>query len=180
MVPPAVPLPTPMAPGPAVDSCSQQLDDASGDDEERGLARGGLTAGALPHSVAVVSLGVPPLSPPPSLPPAPVPLPPAGAVAGAASEKLSAPTKPVNLEDWIRRRVFQLRVPLQMGPLELLAVLQSVDDGQLVPPYSEAKMWLGYDEKESLPPALEQLVTEYCALRANGCASAGGASLQIR
>merc|ERR1711994_1006846 len=70
-----------------------------------------------------------------------------------------------NLDVWLRRRVFELRVMVSIGPSELLSVLQSLDDGQLVLPFTEVKLWLGLEEKEPLPPALEQLVTEYRAVR---------------
>lgn len=76
-----------------------------------------------------------------------------------------------NLDVWLRRRVFELRVMVSIGPSELLSVLQSLDDGQLVLPFTEVKLWLGLEEKEPLPPALEQLVTEYRAVRHGNAAT---------
>jgi hypothetical protein len=72
------------------------------------------------------------------------------------------------LGDWLRRRVFELRVPLAdfgMGASDLLGVLQGLNDEQLVPPFSEVKMWLGLDDKQSLDPALAQLVLEFGQIR---------------
>ncbi|CAK0822814.1 unnamed protein product, partial [Prorocentrum cordatum] len=79
---------------------------------------------------------------------------------------------------WFRRRVFELRVMVPMGPMELLGVLESLTDDQLAPPYAEAKMWLGLDESEPLPAALETLVAEFLARRGEGSptASAGAAA----
>ncbi|CAE8714752.1 unnamed protein product [Polarella glacialis] len=61
--------------------------------------------------------------------------------------------------------VFQLRVNLVMGQNELMEVLQSLDDDKLQPPFEEAKLWLGLDPEESLPPALEQLISEFRDVR---------------
>eukprot|EP00933_Yihiella_yeosuensis_P043185 TRINITY_DN37924_c0_g1_i1.p1 TRINITY_DN37924_c0_g1~~TRINITY_DN37924_c0_g1_i1.p1 ORF type:complete len:550 (+),score=174.07 TRINITY_DN37924_c0_g1_i1:217-1866(+) len=69
------------------------------------------------------------------------------------------------LADWLRRRVFELRVSLAMGHTELLNVLQTLGDEQLEPPFEEAKLWLGLDETETMPPALEQLITEFREVR---------------
>jgi hypothetical protein len=71
-------------------------------------------------------------------------------------------------ESWIRRRVFELRVRLSVGPAELLTVFQNLNDEQLVQPFMEVKLWLGMEEKEPLPAALETLVTEYRTLRQSG------------
>lgn len=68
-----------------------------------------------------------------------------------------------SIEEWLRRRVFELRVGL--GPGDLLSVLGNLDDSQLSPPYTEVKMWLGFDEKEPLAPGLAQLVSEFPSVR---------------
>merc|ERR1719188_1016512 len=49
--------------------------------------------------------------------------------------------------------------------MELLGVLETLTDEQLAPPYGEAKMWLGLDEGEPLPEALERLVSEFLTRR---------------
>lgn len=95
-------------------------------------------------------------------PPAPAASPPAWpAATGAVKERLSG----TKLAEWLRRRVFQLRVPLAMGHAELLEVLQSLDDEKLQPPFEEAKLWLGLDESEAMPPALAQLITDFRDVR---------------
>lgn len=63
------------------------------------------------------------------------------------------------IEEWMRRRVFQLRVP--HAPSELISVFQVLDDNQLQTPFTEVKMWLGLDEEAPLSEALERLVLEY-------------------
>lgn len=73
------------------------------------------------------------------------------------------PSRP--LDAWFRRRVFELRVMVSMGTTDLLGVLEALTDEQLAPPYAEAKMWLGLDEGEPLPEALEGLVSEFLARR---------------
>jgi hypothetical protein len=72
------------------------------------------------------------------------------------------------LADWLRRRVFELRVPVSdfgMGATDLLNVLKGLTDEQMAPPYDEVKMWLGLDSTEELPPALGQLVQEFVSTR---------------
>jgi len=81
-----------------------------------------------------------------------------------------------DLAAWLRKRIFQLRVTINIGPSELLSVLQSLDDEKLAPPFTEAKLWLGLEEREPLPAALEQLVTEYRAVRAGGAAVGASAA----
>jgi len=95
---------------------------------------------------------------------------PAPAPASSSSVSWPAPAKAqqldgVKLAEWLRRRVFQLRVNLVMGQNELMEVLQSLDDDKLQPPFEEAKLWLGLDPEESLPPALEQLISEFRDVR---------------
>eukprot|EP00930_Biecheleria_cincta_P029229 TRINITY_DN2034_c0_g1_i1.p1 TRINITY_DN2034_c0_g1~~TRINITY_DN2034_c0_g1_i1.p1 ORF type:complete len:609 (+),score=166.41 TRINITY_DN2034_c0_g1_i1:94-1920(+) len=81
---------------------------------------------------------------------------------GQAKEPKLAGTK---LSEWLRRRVFQLRVTLPIGHSELLEVLQSLDDEKLQPPFEEAKLWLGFDDADSLPKGLEQLMTDFRDVR---------------
>jgi len=76
----------------------------------------------------------------------------------------------ISLDAWLRKRLFQLRVTIALGPKELLSVLQKLDDEQLAPPFAEAKLWLGFDDQEPMPAALEQLMTEYRAVRFSGTA----------
>lgn len=82
--------------------------------------------------------------------------------AGPAKEQRLAGTK---LSEWLRRRVFQLRVTLPIGHSELLEVLQNLDDDKLRPPFEEAKLWLGFDDADSLPKGLEQLMTDFRDVR---------------
>lgn len=81
---------------------------------------------------------------------------------GPAKEQRLAGTK---LSEWLRRRVFQLRVTLPIGHSELLEVLQNLDDDKLRPPFEEAKLWLGFDDADSLPKGLEQLMTDFRDVR---------------
>lgn len=67
------------------------------------------------------------------------------------------------LAEWLRRRIFQLRV--HIGHAELLEVLQALDDEKLQSPFDEVKLWLGMDEVESMPAALVQLITEFKDVR---------------
>lgn len=77
----------------------------------------------------------------------------------ASPDGVTAQGKPGDA--WVRKRIFQLRV--QISPELLLTVLENLSVGQLVEPFTEVKMWLGLDENEPLPAALEQLVKEYRA-----------------
>jgi len=95
--------------------------------------------------------------------PATAPAAPAKQVPEEAKESNLAGKK---LAEWLRRRVFQLRVSLPVGQAELLEVLQSLDDEKLQPPFEEAKLWLGLDESETMPSALEQLLTDFRHVRA--------------
>lgn len=81
--------------------------------------------------------------------------------------KGSAPAKvdPAKLKDWIRRRVFELRVQLSISPEQLLNIFQEMEDSQLQAPFTEVKLWLGLDETEPLPVGVDQLVVEFRAAR---------------
>jgi len=83
---------------------------------------------------------------------------------GVAGTKISI----AQLESWYRRRAFELRVGLEMGPGstdQVLEVLKNLQDEQLMPPFTEVKMWLGLDEQEPMPEKLQTLVTEFRNLR---------------
>jgi len=102
---------------------------------------------------------------------APTAAPAAAAPAAAPAKQWPEEAKESNLTgkklaEWLRRRVFQLRVILPVGQAELLEVLQSLDDEKLQPPFEEAKLWLGLDESEIMPSALEQLLTDFRQVRA--------------
>jgi len=79
----------------------------------------------------------------------------------------------VSPEQWIRRRVYELRVPIKSA--DVLAVLQNLSDEQLTPPFAEVKLWLGLDEADPLPVGLDQLAREFCSVRAGGTAGPPGA-----
>lgn len=80
-------------------------------------------------------------------------------------EKLSGD----RLGEWLRRRLFELRVrDVGMGASELLTILQSLSDEQFAPPFAEVKMWLGLDTEEELQPSLAQLLQEFVAIRVAG------------
>jgi len=119
----------------------------------------------------------------PTTPAAPPPLAvvdgPRGTTTAGARRRAAAPPRPgaaspsqagISLDAWLRKRLFQLRVTIALGPKELLSVLQKLDDEQLAPPFAEAKLWLGFDEQEPMPAALEQLMTEYRNVRSSGTA----------
>lgn len=106
-----------------------------------------LAAGACEEEPAAAAASPSPASAPPS---------------GQAKEQRLAGTK---LSEWLRRRVFQLRVTLPIGHSELLEVLQNLDDEKLRPPFEEAKLWLGFDDADSLPKGLEQLMTDFRDVR---------------
>lgn len=91
------------------------------------------------------------------------------AAKGTASAQVRM--EPVKLEDWIRRRVFELRLSLGMSPDVLLATLQNLEDEQLQAPFTEVKLWLGLDEAEPLPAGLDQLVLEFRSARGGGVSS---------
>lgn len=67
------------------------------------------------------------------------------------------------LAEWLRRRIYELRV--HIGYAELLEVLQALDDEKLQSPFDEVKLWIGMDEGESMPAALVQLITEFKDVR---------------
>jgi len=93
---------------------------------------------------------------PPSVAPAP-------AVALAARPK--ARPKQIS-NDWLQKRVFELRVPMSdigMGVPDLLTVLQSLDDTQPLLP--QVKMWIGLEENQDVHGGLAQLVEEFATLR---------------
>mmetsp|Transcript_2395 Transcript_2395/g.4373 ORF Transcript_2395/g.4373 Transcript_2395/m.4373 type:complete len:523 (-) Transcript_2395:153-1721(-) len=92
-----------------------------------------------------------PATAPPSAPPS------APAASNLAGQKLA---------EWLRRQVFERRVSLPMGQAELLEVLQNLDDEKLQPPFEEAKLWLGFDESDSINPALERLLMDFRDVRA--------------
>jgi len=165
MLPPQPLMAAPAPPMPSAEGvCVDDVSPATGD------------SAFMPR--APVGSPVPPMPAPPAAPPPPV-------VAHCpwevttAEPRRHAPAPPcpgpssplqvgVSLDAWLRKRLFQLRVTIALGPKELLSVLQQLDDEQLAPPFVEAKLWLGFDEQEPMPAALEQLMTEYRALRSSG------------
>jgi len=50
---------------------------------------------------------------------------------------------------------------VEATPGVLASVLSNLTAEQMVPPFTEVKLWLGLDETQGMSPALEQIVTEY-------------------
>mmetsp|Transcript_109480 Transcript_109480/g.244311 ORF Transcript_109480/g.244311 Transcript_109480/m.244311 type:complete len:516 (-) Transcript_109480:71-1618(-) len=121
------------------------------------------TAAATPE---VAPPAAPPVAPPP------VAAAPPSEASSETSSKAAAPPPPPPAaakpdtpgqgpEDWIRKRLYKVGAQVEATPGVLASVLSNLTAEQMVPPFTEVKLWLGLDETQGMSPALEQIVTEY-------------------
>lgn len=91
----------------------------------------------------------------------------------ATGSQLASPAcmDPAKWTDWIRRRVFEMRLSLGKSPAEFLAVLQSLEDDQLEAPFAQVKLLWGLEETEALPAAMGRIAMEFRTLRSGGSIS---------
>lgn len=78
---------------------------------------------------------------------------------------LPSPSARTSLDDWFRRKIYDLRVNLSIGCSELLNVLQGLPDSELAPPFTKVKMWLGLEESEDISPPLARLIVDFAVVR---------------